>query len=485
MSQKTCVIVGAGAGGLGCSAALLKHGYKTTIFERESIIGGAARTLDVYGFSLDEGIHYLVDIKGKKRHVDEVGNIFGLKHDIAVLKGPNLIVVYKGEEIDMLKLFPISQIYDRAMLKKVFNYLSDSDIDDVEAFAKLMIQELQKTIAELNLKSFDDILLRLPYVPLKDWISERTKNENVLRYVLDIAQVNIMIPTESVATCSAYAVLALFMGLSSGMFKYCYPVHEKYGGLEALLGPYADYIRANGGEICTNVTVKKIKVDDGVTKGVIIVRDGKEEFVEADVVVCNVPPQLAAKMGILDINCFPDPYKEDLLKKINTIREGAKRYDVQTLNLHIGLKKQITDIDSYIVFVGDGGHVIGGLQSYSVYSPKSAPPGKQLLYLISFLYKQPRNYKIAENYVHDLFLPAIRQWLKDFDDNVEWIMTSFSPIPYAELNQQMFSSTEKFDIKTGIDNLYFAGMYTGLVGVDGALVTGVRAAELILDKKIL
>lgn len=485
MAHKTCIIIGAGAGGLGCSAALLKHGYKTTIFERGSVVGGAARAIDVYGFSLDEGIHYLVDIKGRARHIDEVGHVFGIKHEIAFLKGPNLTVIFKGEVIDMLKLFPLSQIYDREMLKKVFNYLSDSDVIEVEAFAKAMIQELQQSIAALNLKSFDDILLRLPYVPLKDWIMERNKNENVLKYILDIAQVNILIPTESVATCSANAVLALFMGLSTGMFKYCYPVHKKYGGFGAMLEPYADYIRDNGGDICTNVTVKKIKVENGVAKGVIIDRDGKEEFVGADVVVCNVSPQFATKVGILDADSFPSPYREDLLKKINTIQEGAKRYDVQTVNIHIGLKKQITDNDSFIVFVNDEGHVIGGAQSYTIYSPASAPPGKQLLYLTTYLYKQPRDYKIAEKYVHDLFLPAVRQWLKDFDENVEWIMTSYSPIPYAELNQQMFSSSEKFDIKTGIDNLYFAGMYTGLVGADGALVTGVRAAELILDQKIL
>ena len=39
-------IIGAGIGGLTAGALLTKHGYKVTIFEKESLIGGRALSFD-------------------------------------------------------------------------------------------------------------------------------------------------------------------------------------------------------------------------------------------------------------------------------------------------------------------------------------------------------------------------------------------------------------------------------------------------------
>jgi len=483
--KKTCVIVGAGAGGLGCGAILAKNEVKPIIFERGRIIGGAARTLDVDGYSLDEGAHFLVDIPGTTAHRDTIGQILGIKTEVAHMKGPPVCVIRQGEEIAFTKLWPLSADYDKVTLKKVFKYLSDADIAQIESFAGVMMEDLNNTIASVNPQSFDDLILKLPYVPIQEWVLQRTKSKNVLTWLLDLGSIVILVPPESVATCSTYSVLALVMGLTTGMFSFVYPVHPKYGGLGALLEPYADYIREHGGEIHTNTAVKKIKVEGGKAKGVIVDRDGKEEFVAADAVVCNVPPQLAYRTGILDLDSFPNAYKEDFLQKVKTIEEGAKRYEVQTLNVHVALKKKLTDSDSCHLFIDNEGHSRAGMQIYTNYGTNSAPAGKQLLYLYAFLYKAPRDFAVAEKHLTGIILPALRAWLKDFDKNVDWIMTSFSPVPYAQLNQQMFSSSEKFDVKTGAKNLYFAGMYAGLVGADGAMVIGVRAAEQILDRKIL
>lgn len=485
MAAKTCVIVGAGAGGLGVSAALLKGGYKTKLFERNAIVGGAARSFNVDGFLLDDGIHYLVDIPGRTRHVDEVGAIFGIKTELAVMQGTQLTVVSGGKEYDMLQLLPISKLYDRSAMMQVFKYLNDEDATACENFTKLMMAELQKAIAELNLKSFDDIILRLPYIPLIDWLKAKTDNPKVIDFILDLAQVNVLIPKESIGTLKSYSVLALFMGLSTGMFKYCYPTHEKYGGFGALIEPYADYIKEHGGEISTLTTVKKIKIEGGVARGVVIEKGGKEEFVPADVVVCNVSPQMAVKYGVLDPQDFPEEYRQELLRKIDFIVEGAKRYEVSSVNVYMALRKQVTTNDSFVVFVDDMGHVLCGGQSYSIVNPASAPPGKQLWYMTMYLYKTPKDYKIAEKYVHEKVIPALRTWNPDIDTNLDWVLQNFSPIQYGELNQQMFSNSEVFEQVTPVKNFFFTGMYTGLVGADGAMVAGVKTAEKILGKELL
>jgi len=50
MTQKNICIIGAGIGGLTLAALLLKKGYAVTIFERESALGGRARTLDMKNY---------------------------------------------------------------------------------------------------------------------------------------------------------------------------------------------------------------------------------------------------------------------------------------------------------------------------------------------------------------------------------------------------------------------------------------------------
>jgi len=482
---KKCVIIGAGAGGLGTGAALLKNGYTVDIYERNNIIGGAGRSIDLDGFLLDDGIHYLVDIPGKSRHVDEVGEIFDIKTELAVMEGTQLTVVSEGIEYDMLQLLPISKVYDRNVLKKVFKYLNDEDAENCESFMKLMMSELQTAIQSLNLKSFDDIILRLPYIPLIDWLRDKTDNEKVIEFVLDLAQINVLIPKESIGTLKSYSVLSLFMGLSTGMFKYCYPTHPTYGGFGALLEPYNDYILDNGGKIHLNTRVKEIKIENGITKGIVIESENGEDFIPADLVVLNASPQMATKYKMLNPDDFPSEYKKDFINKVNAIQMGAKRYEVTSLNVYMALKKPIIDNDSFVVFVDHDGHVICGGQSYSIVNPASAPKGKQLWYMTMYLYKQPKDLKLAQTYIEEGVLPALRKWCPDVDVNTDWVLTNFSPIQYGELNQQMFSNSETFDTKTPVDGLYFTGMYTGLVGVDGALVAGIKTAESILDKKLM
>ena len=47
MSSKNICIIGAGIGGLTAGALLVKNGYKVTIFEKESILGGRASSIDM------------------------------------------------------------------------------------------------------------------------------------------------------------------------------------------------------------------------------------------------------------------------------------------------------------------------------------------------------------------------------------------------------------------------------------------------------
>lgn len=54
MTNKKVCIIGAGIGGLTAGVLLTKKGYDVTIFERESILGGRAQSLDMSRLNFEE-----------------------------------------------------------------------------------------------------------------------------------------------------------------------------------------------------------------------------------------------------------------------------------------------------------------------------------------------------------------------------------------------------------------------------------------------
>ena len=55
--MKTCVIIGGGIGGLVSGALLAKEGYKVTVLEKNTIIGGGLQTFKRKGVSFPTGMH--------------------------------------------------------------------------------------------------------------------------------------------------------------------------------------------------------------------------------------------------------------------------------------------------------------------------------------------------------------------------------------------------------------------------------------------
>lgn len=482
--MKSVAVIGSGGGGLASAAILAKNGYRVTLLEWDRYIGGAARTTQYDGYWLDEGIHYLVDIENTEMHVNDLGKVVGVMPEIYTLKGVQSAVIKNGEEIDVVKLWPGAMIYDRATALRVFSDYTEAEMEEIETFARMMGTEMMLAIAQLGeFKSFDDIITSLPYIPLVDWMRERTQNQRVIDWILNLASIVILIPPSSVATCSTYQVLALFMGLAGGMFKYCYPTHPEYGGFSALLEPYADIIREHGGEIRFGARAKQVLFKNGKATGVLVEKDGREETLKADIVICNVSPQASQRQGLVDLNVFGADYKADTLDRITRLEKGAERYAVDTLNVYVALKKPLTISESYNLIVDDKGVPKAGMQIYTGYAPASGPVGKQLIYMTN--YYVPRNYAAAEDYLSSEILPALRAWLPGFDDNVDWIMSQFGPVRYAQLNQQMFSDGVAFESATPVDNFFWVGMYTGLVGVDGAMITGLHVCEKILGKELM
>lgn len=59
MKQKHCVIIGSGLGGLSCGLILAKNGYRVTILEQNSQIGGCLQCFSRKGIKFETGMHFI------------------------------------------------------------------------------------------------------------------------------------------------------------------------------------------------------------------------------------------------------------------------------------------------------------------------------------------------------------------------------------------------------------------------------------------
>lgn len=83
-SKKSVVIVGAGIGGLYAGLKFLEKGYKTTIIEKQNLVGGLSVSIPIDGYKIDIGPHYMT-LKKDSEITREIFDLAG-KENIILIK---------------------------------------------------------------------------------------------------------------------------------------------------------------------------------------------------------------------------------------------------------------------------------------------------------------------------------------------------------------------------------------------------------------
>ena len=79
--DKSCVIIGAGLGGLSCGAILAKHGFKVTVLEKEHQPGGCLQTFMRDGVRFETGMHY-IGSAAQGQVLDSLLRYLGIRDDL-------------------------------------------------------------------------------------------------------------------------------------------------------------------------------------------------------------------------------------------------------------------------------------------------------------------------------------------------------------------------------------------------------------------
>jgi prolycopene isomerase len=264
------VIIGAGMGGLSCGALLAKEGLRVLICEQSSKPGGYCQNFKRDRFTFTPAIHFLNEF-GPNGQMKEAFQTLGLPPEIEFSPlDPHRRIITPH--------FHLTLSTDIDRFERDLIHLFPGERQSIHAYIGEW-RRLVKSIEGLPLKSFDLISLKeklqFLYVGIR-------KVPQILRYrgktgreVLDSFFKDPLL--KYLLTFGARKDASIFTCASPIIWATkgdCY--HIKGKGIEALPQLFLRYYKAYGGEISFNTLVKKIVIEKGKARGVLI--EGGEEI---------------------------------------------------------------------------------------------------------------------------------------------------------------------------------------------------------------
>jgi all-trans-retinol 13,14-reductase len=274
-------IIGGGLGGLTAGALLAKKGYRVTLLEQHSIVGGCASVFKRGAFTCEVGLHEMNGVHSDPQ-INEIFKKLGVYENVTFVK-PNeffRVVTKRGEFV-----MPHTVQAAKTALKKLF----ESEHVAIDAYFAL-IENVSKKLQKLSEPGWMERFL----FPFKIIMLLKYKNKSVAQ-ILDtltqneelklILNANVGYYNDTPHTLHAVAQYSYFTG--GGWFIQ--------GGSFTLSIYLASVITQNGGEVITNANVIKAAPNE-----VGYMCRQKYFSKSVDAVVSNISPQDTYKLfGVL------------------------------------------------------------------------------------------------------------------------------------------------------------------------------------------
>jgi len=233
-----------------------------------------------------------------------------------------------------------------------------------------------------------------------------------------------------------------------------------YGNL-MLMESLVKAIEDKGGRVMTRCSVKRIAVEQGQARGVVVQHGGEPVEVKAKAVVSNTGPKKTVELAGGDN--FERWYL-DLMKE--TLRPAP------FLAVHVASDEPLVDCDS-LVFIP--GQRLSCLNTPTLLCPELAPEGKHVLMAGGTPLSSLPPYDVKADKAQ--IVQELRDNIPDFDNKAEILTVS-----YFRGNCPGYFSWPGYDMpqKTSIENLYNVGDGVKPPGWIG-LPACARSAELVVE----
>ena len=449
------IIIGAGIGGLTAGALLARKGHNVKIFEKESLIGGRALTLDMSSFNLDS-----------------YKNLLSTFHMQIAFSEPALETIFEKKMLNGYHLDLGFHVMGGGVISNLRNVLSTSEADIEMIKSRLYTQ--RNDHYGLFVTNWDKVkmipnLLRLFLSGEKTMkqLDETSIADTIKKYGKGKAKVVLEANPRLITTVNNLDHISTGEVFRTQRDMKLKGVRYPKKGLSYIMNNLAEFIMRNNGEIHINTPVTKILINENKAKG--IVAGGKKYY--CDVVISNILVQDLLK--IADEKHFTKEY----IKNINSLNGTG------SLCAYYSLKKINPDLPgkNFIFIERDTGVVGGdaaGMIDFMVTLPELGlvPPSHHLVQ--SYIICTPGEAKNKETLekLKKILDRNLEKIIPDFRSNLRW---AIYPTVWHLDGVAKVIGNKKPGVKTPVDDLYLVGDCVNAPGI--GINCALNSARLLAD----
>jgi hypothetical protein len=360
-----------------------------------------------------------------------------------------------------------------------------------EPYQWMSAEGFQKTMEQLKdmgTTTFED-MAGLMTTSLQDWLEARDMHPEAYEYIKVLAASQTAQAEPAMTPAGdflGYMAIArdIRMNLISGSVATC-----DEPGTIAIPQAMENSLREHGGQVRRSASVKQVHIEDGKVTGVTYKSGGETFTVEADNVVCTIPPKYI--FSVLPEDPFPAAWASMLKEKF---------WGAGLLTGWVGAKKSFfgdagIDSRSFVYMPGvirDEGYigcvdmVMCEFTAWGDRKAKRGPEGKHDFLFSTALTDEEMRDRDKVSRVVELCENWARATFPDWDENVEFII--WTPGPDAYGLWRPIGEKRPATQSPWVEGLYFAGdqygerMWGG--GVDGASLSGVLCVDQMMGSKL-
>jgi len=441
-------VIGSGIGGLGAGAILATQGRKVLVVEKLTRLGGRFSTNEVEGFKLPTGA--MAVHRGGPG--DEIFKRVGLEVDLVPV--PPLYYRIGDKDFQM----PV-----KGSITAMLEIINKLEVDRVKLAGGLMKAAASEKIMGAFRKSAAES--EKQNMTFWDWLLQYTENAQA-HSIFDAMACSML--GGHTYELTARQMFGWFVKMGGSR-----DVGVARHGLKVEMEKLAQVIKDNGGDVWTKAPAKKIVVDGGKAKGIVVEKDGSDVEINARVVISDVGPRVTVVLAGQEN--FNDDYMR--MMRLRCIAHPA-------VVMYVGGEKPLWPADgSPAILMVAGPLRMHAIVPMSAIAPELAPPGQQFTYvqfhpLTSYLpmdKEEEKRQAIAE--MNEAFpgwdkdLRILHMECKDILDDV--------PEMHSQVGSEM-------PLDTPVKNLLNVGdgcQSYGYVGSTGAADSALRALDMV--KKLL
>lgn len=279
--DRSCVIIGAGLGGLSCGAVLSRHGFRVTVLEQQRQAGGCLQTFMRDGLKYETGMHF-IGSAGRGELLDSLLRYLGIRDGLELHELDHNgyeTVTFKGQDFrfnngkeafveGLAEFFPHQK---DNLVRYIDTVYRASAASSVESFNPARVMDTDDTV--WHTRSVDSVI-------------DELVDDADLREILAGNQ-------PLYAGVKGHTPFALHAFITSFYNRSAWRIA---GGSDTIAKLLIKRITDAGGSVLTGCKALEIVCDDTQATGVRFMKGTDEGVIDADWIISTIHPSLTVGM---------------------------------------------------------------------------------------------------------------------------------------------------------------------------------------------